>query len=141
MIFVTPKISIKKKEVKQSFIHASGPGGQNINKVATAVQLRFDVFNTPSLPDDVKERLVHIAGKRITGDGILIIIAKRFRKQESNRRDAINRLVNLIRKAVEKPKQRYKTKSTKESVFRRLDSKHQRSEIKKLRKPVSQVDD
>ena len=136
MIQITPTIAIDEKEIQQEFIRASGPGGQNVNKVSTAVQLRFDVGNSTSLPDDVRERLIRLAGRRITEDGILIIDARRFRAQERNRQDAINRLVELIRKASEKPKPRRKTSPTLASKRRRLDTKHRRGETKRTRRSV-----
>ena len=136
MINITPEIAIDKNEIKFQFIKASGPGGQNVNKVATAVQLRFDVKNSSSLPDGVRIRLVRLAGKRITESGVLIIEAKRFRKQEHNRQDAIDRLVQLIRKASEKPKTRIKTKQTRASKERLLAAKRHRSKIKRMRRQV-----
>ena len=136
MIQITPAISIDEGEIQEEFIRASGPGGQNVNKVATAVQIRFHVANSPSLPDDVRARLLRIAGRRITGDGLLIIDARRFRTQKRNREDGINRLVQLIRKASEKPKPRRKTAPTRASRARRLDSKHRRGETKRMRRPV-----
>jgi ribosome-associated protein len=112
MINITPTITIRENEIKLEFIRSSGPGGQNVNKVATAVQLRFDVKNSPSLSHDVRTRLVRLAGRKITEHGILIIQAGRFRKQERNRQDAMDRLKKLILKASEKPKVRIKTKPT-----------------------------
>ncbi|MCP4681841.1 MAG: aminoacyl-tRNA hydrolase [Desulfobacterales bacterium] len=137
MIFITDTISIDEREIKEEFIRASGPGGQNVNKVATAVQLRFDVLNSTTLPDDVRQRLIRLAGRRVTGEGVLIINARRFRTQERNRQDAINRLVELIRSAVESPKPRRKTRPSPKSKRRRLDTKRQRSKTKRLRRPIA----
>ena len=136
MISITPEIAIDKKELHEDFIRASGPGGQNVNKVATAVKLRFDVTHSPSLPHDVRQRLLRLGGKRLTADGILIIDARRFRTQERNRQDAVDRLVALIRKAAERPKVRHRTKPSLVSEERRLENKHHRSETKRLRSPV-----
>jgi ribosome-associated protein len=124
---------IDEKEFEISFIRAAGPGGQNVNKVASAVQLRFDVANSPSLPEEVKSRLTKLAGKRMTQDGVLIIEAKRYRIQEKNREDALSRFHALLQKAIEKPKKRKKTKPTKSSKEKRLRAKKRRGEIKRTR--------
>jgi len=141
MIRVTKDISLNEDEIKVDFIRSSGPGGQNVNKVATAVQLRFDVANSPSLPEDVRKRIVIIAGKRVTEDGILIISARRYRSQDKNRKDALNRLLQLIRRATIKPKTRRKTKPTIVSKQKRLESKRHRGQIKKTRRPINAIAD
>ncbi len=141
MIEITPTIAIEEREVQLDFTRASGPGGQHVNKVATAVQLRFDVRHSPSLPDEVRERLIHLAGKRITDSGVLIIEARRFRTQEQNRQDAMRRLVELIRRAARRPKSRRKTGPSRAARERRLAAKQRRSEKKRLRRPVSGLDD
>ncbi|MDP2828598.1 MAG: alternative ribosome rescue aminoacyl-tRNA hydrolase ArfB [Sulfuricellaceae bacterium] len=138
MIRITTRLSLDESEIDLQFIRASGPGGQNVNKVATAVQLRFNVVGSPSLPEGVRARLMKLAGSRLTTGGELIIEAKRFRTQERNRQDAIGRLVELIRKACEPPKPRIATKPTLASKKRRLEGKKQRSEIKRGRGSVSE---
>lgn len=132
MLEITPSIQIDERELQIDFIRSSGPGGQNVNKVATAAQLRFDV-RASSLPDDVKARLIHLAGKRITSDDVLLIEAKRFRTQDQNREDAIHRLVGLVRQSLVKPKARKKTKPTAASKEERLKEKKRKGEIKKIR--------
>ncbi len=134
MIKITPTITIDESEIKTEFIRASGPGGQNVNKVATAVQLRFNVGKSQSLNDDVRERLKRLAGKRMSEDGVLIITARRFRSQDRNRKDAMERLAKLIHTAAQPPKLRRKTKPTHASNKRRLKAKQHRAEIKRLRR-------
>lgn len=141
MIRVTPKISIDEREIRQHFIRASGPGGQNINKVATAVQIRFDVARSPSLPPEVRERLMRLAGTRMTKQGVIVIDARRFRTQERNRQDAIDRLVALVRAATVKPKARRKTRPPLAVKKRRLETKRRRSASKQLRQRVSANED
>ena len=143
MIPVTHRIALDEAELQESFIRASGPGGQNVNKVATAVQLRFDMRNSPSLPEAVKERLARIAGRRLTNDGVIVIVAQRFRTQERNREDAVARLVEMIREAAVAPVIRRPTRPTLGSKLRRLEGKAKRSGIKAARrdKPGSGGDD
>src|SRR6266487_5428028 len=123
MLEITPSLKIDESELQIDFTRASGPGGQNVNKVATAVQLRFDVRASSALPEEVKARLIHLAGKRITSEGVLLIEAKRFRTQEQNREDAIQRFIDLIRKSLVKPKARKRTKPTQVSKEERLKEK------------------
>ena len=135
MIPVTTGIAINEDELEMRFIRASGPGGQNVNKVSSAVQLRFDVAHSRSLPAEVVQRLMIVAGSRITKDGVLVIEASQFRTQERNREDAVNRLVELIKKACPRPKTRRKTAPTKASQERRLEGKRRRSAALRLRIP------
>ncbi len=137
MIRITDDIWIDPDEMHMDFVRASGPGGQNVNKVATAVQLRFDVAGSPSLPEDVRQRLVQQIGSRLTNQGVLIIQARGFRTQERNRQDAVDRLVDIIRGATTPPKPRRKTRPSKRSVQRRLNTKRRRSNIKRGRRSVS----
>jgi ribosome-associated protein len=140
MIEVTKGLAIDEREVDLAFVHASGPGGQNVNKATTAVQLRFDVRNSASLSETVKERLIQLAGSRATQDGVLIIRAQRFRTQEQNRADALQRLVALVQQAARPPKRRRKTRPPAASRRRRLQNKRRRGEIKRLRGRVRHED-
>ncbi len=133
MIRVNVEIELDEREIQEDFVRASGPGGQNVNKVSTAVQLRFDVARSPSLPEPVRARLMALAGRRLTQDGVLIIGAERYRSQRRNRDDALKRLVNLIREASEVDPPRRPTRPTLASKKRRLDNKQRRGETKKLR--------
>jgi ribosome-associated protein len=136
MIEVTPSVKIDESEIQLDFLRSSGPGGQNVNKVASSVQLRFDVRNSPSLDPDVKERLIKLAGSRMTEDSVLIIEAKRYRTQEQNRFDAIQRLITLIQKALEKPKVRKATRPSVTAKAARVGDKKKHGEIKRIRRFV-----
>jgi ribosome-associated protein len=133
MIRINDSISIEERELEERFVRASGPGGQNVNKVATAVQLRFDLRRSPNLPDDVRERLARLAGNRLTRDGVIAIAAQRHRTLERNRKDALDRLVQLIRRAAVAPAIRRASKPPAASRERRLQSKRRRALVKDLR--------
>jgi len=139
MIEITPSFGINEKEIEVAFVRSPGPGGQNVNKVSSAVQLHFNVQESPSLPEEVKKRLVRLAGKRMTTNGVLIIEARQYRSQEQNRQAALERLKRLIRQALEPPKPRHKTRPTRASVTRRLESKRKRGETKRLRRDAEIV--
>ena len=134
---ITHDITIRDDEIRLEFVRSSGPGGQNVNKVATAAQLRFDVLASPSLGEDVKRRLARLAGNRINAQGELVIDARRFRSQTRNRRDAEKRLAEWIRRAAVPPKRRRKTRPTAASKRRRLEQKRRRGDLKRLRRDVS----
>jgi ribosome-associated protein len=134
MIPVTAHISIDEREIEENFLRASGPGGQNVNKLSTAVQLRFDVRHSPSLPHDVRARLESLAGSRLTRDGVLIINAQRHRTQLRNRQDALDRLIDLIRQAAIRPVKRRPTKPTRGSRERRIEGKKRRAGVKQMRR-------
>ena len=134
MIPVTAQISIDEREIGETFVRASGPGGQNVNKLSTAVQLRFDVRHSPSLPPDVRARLERLAGSRLTRDGVVVITAQRHRTQARNRQDALDRLIDLIRQAAIPPVKRRPTRPTRASRERRIEGKKRRAGIKRLRR-------
>lgn len=135
LISIAPGIAFDPREVEESFIRASGPGGQNVNKVSSAVQLRLDLRRPGSLPAALRERAEHLGGRRVTGEGVLVITAQRHRSQERNREDAMVRLVELLRQAAVRPVTRHATRPTQASRRRRLETKGQRSQTKRLRAP------
>jgi ribosome-associated protein len=141
MLTITPDLAIDEREIDEKFVHASGPGGQNVNKVATSVQLRFDIRHSSSLPDQVRERLLRLAARRVSAEGVLIIEAHRFRTQEQNRQDARQRLAALILQATKIPKPRRPTKATRASQTRRIESKVRHGQIKRLRRSTPSADD
>lgn len=134
LIPINGHLFLDDSEVEESFIRASGPGGQNVNKVSSAVQIRFDLSGSLSLPEDVRERLARLAGRRLTRDGVIVIIAQRYRTQERNRQDALDRLVALIRRAAEPPTPRRPTKPSRAAKERRLRAKARRAATKELRR-------
>lgn len=133
MIKITPSIHINDEEIELNFIRSPGPGGQNVNKVSSAVQLRFNVQGSPSIPQDVKQRLIKLAGKRLSSEGVLIIEARQYRLQDRNRQAALERLVRLVQQACVPPKPRHKTRPSHAAILRRLETKRKRSEIKRMR--------
>ncbi len=140
MLRITPWLAIDDALITEDFVRASGPGGQNVNKLSTAVQLRFPVHGNPDLPPDVAERLARLAGRRLTQEGVIVIMAQRFRTQERNRADARERLLRLIAQAAERPLTRRPTRPTLGSKVRRLEAKSRRSGIKSLRRVKPDVD-
>jgi ribosome-associated protein len=140
VIRVTDHISIDEREIEESFVRSSGPGGQNVNKLATAVQLRFDVRGSPSLPAEVRARLERLAGTRVTRDGVLVITAQRHRTQARNREDALERLIDLVRRAAVAPRLRRPTRPTAASRKRRVEAKKHRAGVKRLRRATPTLD-
>jgi len=141
MIRINSSLSVPDSELDWQFIRASGPGGQKVNKASTAVQLRFDALHSPSLPDEIKVRLLRLAGRRLSSKGVIVIDARRFRSQERNRQDALERLVNLLRRATARPRPRKLTKPPVAAKRRRLENKRRRGDLKRDRRKVAgQVD-
>jgi len=138
MLDITPAISISEDELTYTYLHASGPGGQNVNKVSTAVQLRFNLGSSPSLSDKVKIRLRKLAGSKLSQEGILVIESKRFRTQKQNKAESKKRLVDIIRKALVPPKKRVSTHPTSASRLKRLDSKRRKGKTKSLRRSINE---
>jgi ribosome-associated protein len=132
-IWISGALAIDPAEIEESFVRAAGPGGQHVNKTSTAVQLRFDVRHSPSLPDDVRQRLERLAGRRLTNEGVLVLVAQSERSQKRNREEALARLVELVRAAVQRPTPRKKTKPSTASTRRRLDDKKRHGAVKSLR--------
>lgn len=141
MIKITEDLSLDDSELVWEFVRGSGPGGQKINKASTAVQLRFDVRQSPSLPEDIKHRLIDLAGSKMTSEGVLLIDARRYRTQERNRNDALDRLIELLQEAAVEPKTRIKTQPSRLSTEKRLNEKRKSSEKKRRRKRVSPDDE
>jgi ribosome-associated protein len=141
MIHITDELSLNEDELLWEFVRASGPGGQKVNKTATAVQLSFDILQSPSLPDDVQQRLVRLAGSKVNASGILRINARRYRSQERNRQDALDRLIRMLQDAALAPKKRRPTRPTRAAKKKRLNAKRKISKKKRMRKPVTSDDD
>jgi len=137
MIQVTADIAITEDEVVEEFVRSTGPGGQNVNKVSSAVQLRFDIAHSPSLPEEVRQRLLQLAGRRVTAEGVLLITARRYRDQARNRQDARDRLAELIRRAAEPPPLRRPTRPSRAAKARRLEEKHRRGARKRSRQGMA----
>jgi len=134
MVKITSSIQINDEEIELNFIRSPGPGGQNVNKVSSAVQLRFNVQSSASIPQDVKQRLIKLAGKRLSSEGVLIIEARQYRSQERNRQAAMERLEKLIQQACQPPRPRHKTRPSRAAILRRLETKRKRGEIKRMRR-------